>query len=911
MIKRFTNYFFVIAAVAGTIFLAYRFFGKISNQEKALIEVVPESAAIIVEIHQPFPLWNKLNGSNIIWDDLRIQPYFKQISQVAQRIDSSSRQIPEFGQLVYNKPLLFSIHVSGINSDHLFAFHQGNSSKESIKNHFEAIFNKSQLTEEKIFKNHTFYLLNNSGYYLLIEEGIITLCSSLQLCESVALQIETKKSIKHSAGFTEIKSTISQQADASIIINHQHLPTLLSGWLSKENNQHLLATKPYALFSGLDINFSSSTISLNGFSVSSDSITCLLDIFSSHTTQEFTSSSILPENTSGFIWLGINDGSQFIQSIENYHTRRGTINTYREKINQFNAEFDCNLNQQIISWVGNELVLFTTSNSSSINLQEHLLLAIKVNDLNNPTEELNLLGNKLNQDGEKLAIDLFGGIEIRRLNHESIFEILFGSLFSGIKEPYYMRINDYIVFANSAQSIENYLKDLANDKILGKNITYFNFVSENLNSKSNITVYANPSLISSQYKSFLNPEQNINYSFTENLLSRFNAFAWQMSRNDKLMFYNNIYLKYNSTGKQDSKSLWELALDTTVSNKVFIIQNHITNTGDVLVQDDNYQLYLVSSKGTISWKKQLDEKIVGEIRQIDFFGNGKLQLVFCTSSQVHLLDLKGNYLDNFPFNLKGEVKSNFSIFDYENNNNYRFLIPIDQKIINLGKDGKLTEGWAFEGSSAPIMQAPVFFRSDNKDYIFVCDQEGEMYVLDRKGKIRYQVNTKLDKRTSNTVLLQSSTKIEYTKITYSDSLGNIIHYYFNGNSDTARIQKLSPSHIFAIVDLNKDNEDDLIILDSNKVKIRQWNGKSIGEYQFSENIKPSIYLHKAKDGSYKIGFLSVSAGELYVLNQDGSMHPKFPLNGNTGFMIRDINGDGTLEIISGIAGRRIICYSFN
>lgn len=907
--KRILNYILIVLAVAGISFLAYRFFTKINAPEVNLIDVVPESAAVVISINQPFPLWNKLNTSNVVWDDLKHSSVFKPIHRTGTLIDSLAKNNLEFASLVYNKPLIISTHFSGSKIDLLYAIPQGDLDEEKIISILSNCFNNKKSLTSRVFKEHTIYTIN-SNHFILIEKGFLTIATSAQLSESVAMHLEENRSIRNANGFTILENTIAKKADATIIINHSNFPSLLALLLNKETEQVMNQTNPYSLFTGLDVDFSSGTIALNGFSITNDSLAFLIDVFKQHQPQEFKASDILPENTSGFIWLGINDGLQFSTSIENYHQQKGTLNAYRENINQFNSEYDCNIRQHILSWLGNEIVLFTTSTPKDENLEDHLFLALQVNDLSNPTDELNILSAKIDSNNV-VPLELFGGIEIRRINHENLFGILFGNLYNGIKNPYFIRIDDYIVFANSIVSLENYLKDLSEDRILGKNITYFNFVSENLNSKSNLTVYANPSLIASQYKSFLNENEINSFSRKEELLNKFNAFAWQMSSNEKGMFYNNIYLKYNSSGKQDSKSLWELSLDTTVSSKVFIVHNHISNTEDIVVQDDNYMLYLISNKGNVIWKKQLDEKIFGEIRQIDYFGNGKLQLAFCTNTQLHLVDLKGNYMEHFPIDLKNDVSAQAGIFDYESNQNYRFLIPIGKQLLNLDKEGKATEGWDFEGASAVISQSPMFFRADNKDYIFVVDELGSIYILDRKGKTRHAVSFNLKNRTANHVQLRPSSTIENTKIIYSDSSGNIIRYFIGGSIDTAKINRLSINHYFILGDLNKDNEDDILTLDSNKLKIREWNGKTLGEYDFSENMAREISIFKGKDGSLKIGLYTLNSGELYVINQDGRLHPKFPLNGTTSFMIKDINGDGSLELVSGISGRRIICYSFN
>lgn len=910
MFRRILNYALLILVLSAIIWLAFRFFHKVGSQQNDIWEAVPESAAVIIRLEQPFPLWKKINDSNIVWEDIKHSKMFGQINQIGKKIDSLTKTNLPLAGLVYEQPCLISFHYSGKEkTDMLFVISAGENSTEEVI----AILNSVSKTPaiSRNFQGNQIYTIQfGVAYYATIKNGIVALSTSEQLAESVLLQQESGKNIRQLNGFSVMAQTLSQNADAGIYILHQNFTGLLARGLNKDLEKLLNENHPYALFSGMDVDVSSGTIALNGFSVTNDSLTSLLDVFSDQEPQEFEAAKILPNNTAAFLWLGINDGNSFETAIENYLGKKNRLVRHQEKINAFNSEFDCNIRQSILSWMGSEIVLFTTADNKTTDLNTHLFLAMRINDLQAPIDELNDFSARLDSVNSEPTL-LTGGIEIRQLKHNDIFSSLFGDLFSGIKQPYYLRVDDYIIFANSPHYLEKYLFDIANDRSLGKNITYYNFVSDNLSDRANLTVYANPSAISSVYQSFINEQALAGFSATEELLKKFDAFAWQMSRNDLHKYYNNIYLKYNSGGRQDSRSLWEVSLDTTALTVPMLIHNHMTNTENIVIQDMNYMLYLISNKGNVIWKKQLEEKLLGNIREIDYFGNGKLQLAFCTQTQLHLLDLKNNYLKNYPVNLHSDVSATPGVFDYENNNNYRFVVPVGKQLLNIDKEGKKTEGWEFEGTRNIITQTPMFFRCDNKDYIFVTDKTGEIYILDRKGKSRYSVNVTLDKLSPNTVILNPGQSIENTSIVFSDSLGQIIRFYFNGSSDTARTGRLSPLHRFSMIDVNNDKEKDLIILDSNKISIKTWTGKYLGGYEFTDQVAMEFDVFKMKDGTVRIGLHAPGSGEIYLLMNDGSLHPKFPVEGFSAFTLMDINGDGTQEIITATNGRRIICYSFN
>ena len=61
--------------------------------------------------------------------------------------------------------------------------------------------------------------------------------------------------------------------------------------------------------------------------------------------------------------------------------------------------------------------------------------------------------------------------------------------------------------------------------------------------------------------------------------------------------------------------------------------------------------YLIGANGKIKWSKSLSSPIIGKIKQIDAYKNNKYQMVFNTQQEVHILDILGNEIDDFPIKL--------------------------------------------------------------------------------------------------------------------------------------------------------------------------------------------------------------------------------------------------------------------
>ena len=148
------------------------------------------------------------------------------------------------------------------------------------------------------------------------------------------------------------------------------------------------------------------------------------------------------------------------------------------------------------------------------------------------------------------------------------------------------------------------------------------------------------------------------------------------------------------------------------------------------------------------------------IYQIDYYRNGKLQLLFSTENYLHLLDRNGNYIERYPVRLREKATAGLALFDYENNGNYRIFIPCaDKKLYAYTKDGSLISGWQFPGSEYPVHQTPEHFQVDQKDFIVFADRY-QAYILDRQGNVRVAVKELVYKSEHNSFLLDHQGTLE-------------------------------------------------------------------------------------------------------------------------------------------------------
>jgi hypothetical protein len=100
----------------------------------------------------------------------------------------------------------------------------------------------------------------------------------------------------------------------------------------------------------------------------------------------------------------------------------------------------------------------------------------------------------------------------------------------------------------------------------------------------------------------------------------------------------------------------------------------------------------------------------------------------------------------------GENNIPISIFDYEKNRNYRFLVTNDNIIEMFDSRGKKVSGFKPNTFESSIIKSPAHIRIDGKDFILVQLENGELKILDRRGRDRINIDEKIQ-FSENSILL--------------------------------------------------------------------------------------------------------------------------------------------------------------
>jgi hypothetical protein len=371
-----------------------------------------------------------------------------------------------------------------------------------------------------------------------------------------------------------------------------------------------------------------------------------------------------------------------------------------------------------------------------------------------------------------------------------------------------------------------------------------------------------------------------------------------------------VSFKYTSQIKEKALTVWESLLDSVACIKPELVVNHNTSEKEIFVQDAAGNIYLINSTGRILWKQPLDGLIMGDIYQVDFYKNGKLQYLFNTREKIHLIDRNGNYVERYPISLRAPATNSLSLFDYDNNQNYRlFLAGEDRKIYVYDIEGNIVTGWRFNTSESEVEGAIQHFRIDDLDYIVFSDRN-RTYFLDRRGRERFRVKDQIHIAPHSSFTLDMNIREEKPRWISTDTSGNVAAIYQDGSVSILLENEADVEHFFSMQDMDSDGVPEFIFARDNELNIFQQDGERIFSFKVRGTIShmPDIYKFSASD--MKIGITDQSRNRIYLLNSDGSIYEGFPLEGSTRFSIGYFAGsDSRFNLIVGSANNFLYNYS--
>ena len=296
-------------------------------------------------------------------------------------------------------------------------------------------------------------------------------------------------------------------------------------------------------FTILDFDYSEKGLNYNGILTSKDSSANHLDSFKNTVPQKTNSPFIAPYNTSSLVSITYDNFSVFNKN--NYHLKDSLVDVSETFLN-FTDE---------IALIDDVLVLHS--------LDPNLII-----------ESIE----------DKSISESFRDIDIYEFGQPDFFETNLIPFITFENANFFSVFENFIVFSSASETLKSILTDALNNNTLANSDAFLS-ISEKLSDEASLFIFKDSEKLS---------------TVLDQTMNGYNANAVQFIREDNYTHINGIIQKFKKRAASNSVAeTFTTPLEATLLTAPQAVKNHVSKAHDIVVQDVNNMLYLISSSGNI------------------------------------------------------------------------------------------------------------------------------------------------------------------------------------------------------------------------------------------------------------------------------------------------------------------------
>ena len=783
------------------------------DSENSILDLIPHNASLVIKVNDFETLKEEFSNNDLLKKIENLQPLSK-INSKLKPLNYLTNQ---------KKGVLAFIAADSINLDFTYI------TNDSLKfTNWDDLANKSIETLNYNTITITKYEIENSLFFSTYFKSHTILSSSQTILKNV-IDSNDKELNPSLLNFYAVSNT-----DKTLNI-----------WLDIDKGTYLLnqlftsdqKISDFAGWLSLDLTLNDSEIILNGVAKPGAEKQQFISLFENTKPIPNTTATLSPSDANYYKSYGLNDFKTF---------------SANKKINNFKtSSLDSLLN--------------TVEEIGLAEIEDEKILLLK-------TYGTATLLDYLNED--KVNTDEFGGNEIWELNSKNeIFETI-EPLIGVSKYNFLSLIENTLVFSKTKNTLEQLLTKYKTGDTFDKTNLFRN-AENKLTSSSSMQTVSNSKGTAAIIKESIS--NTLGLDFDKLNLSDY-VFGFQLIADDG--FYHTNFLVTKNVKEADNNSVttaFEVQFNTDLATVPQFITNHNNRKKEIIVQDQANILYLISNSGKILWEKQLEGTIQGKVVQVDLFKNGKLQLAFTTNNEFLILDRNGKEVKPFTKQFSGGNLNPLSVFDYEGNKNYRFVVTQNEKVFMYNSKGEIVKGFKYDTAEADIVDAPKHFRIGKKDYLVFKLKNGQLKILNRVGNTRVNLKNKFS-------FSENEIKLYQNKFTFTTTDGILIQIDQSGNVTSSKLNLANDHGMDA-------TSRTLAIMNDNVLRIRDKKVPlELGVYS-----KPTIFY--LNDKIY-ISVTDIQNQKIYLFDSQAESIPNFPIFGNSIIDMADIDNNKNAEFVA-------------
>lgn len=559
--------------------------------------------------------------------------------------------------------------------------------------------------------------------------------------------------------------------------------------------------------------------------------------------------------------------------------------------------FSSDFQKFFTTWFAGEIIYLNAEPGSTAS-KDHKYMLLKSNSAEVAAQSLKECAEAL---GSPDRFE-YGMFEAQKIMTEDILRPVFGKKLNPLRNPYYVVLEEYVLFAQSAKAIRTYLDHYLAGKVLQNDVNYqgihsSGFANENLTFGLNfgrLEVLLQQWLEAEYRKDF--SEFYANYETLSDLRLTLKPEGRQLRLKGKVADKESNTELGNTKSEEDAELLWRSESHTEAQGKPSFLYSEKQQRNLLVVQDKANKLHAFSEEGNILWTRQLDGKIKSEFYPLPD-RDGKETVIFNTSSKIYRIDYSGGDYEAFPLVTGKEIINGLSLINFDSGPERNIFVACKNKrIYAYNSNGRPLKNWKPSLKTGRIYHKLGYIEGLTKDYIFGVNDKAELCILNRAGE-ELTKRVKLDDAADFPPYAHSFQPEAGQEFIVSANRNRTIDVIsITGVKKSYQFEEISEDfRDFTALDLDGDNKNEFVALGE----------KTLFFFDIQEGrpvlSKTEVFFHNIDTFSKtNTGFamLDKQGKLIYAYDVKGDLIPGFPLGGNTLFSVNE----GNSRVFTGCEG---------
>lgn len=502
----------------------------------------------------------------------------------------------------------------------------------------------------------------------LAARSLILASEQENLVRSSVRHLQEGLSIMDAPSFTDASASVS--ANDVLFIANEYSQRLMSAFMTKKYSRYASFFSRFADWTVFDIEELDSMTGAAVYEKGASDFMEILEVAQPHVS---SLSSVLPSFTIFAATLSVKNADPYIAAYEGFVDSRQELARYRARQNEL-------------------------SRSAGITVEDFIRIASMeevakaVFKVGGKIEQINLMkvgkGSLSGLFTEELEAKGYVPA-VHKYEYQGFLSSIFGKFYELEDETCYTYVDGWIV-TGSNKAIEEYVSG---------GVLEYTLVDQMHDSGQDDLLAVAPSMFQA-YFSFTEDRDFLSNVFTRNSLPYINSLVdghdfcpmvLRVSRDKKETIITADLLR---TEVKRTKAP-EKERDTTVviPQGPFQVMNSGTGKMNKFYQNSHLSLCL-SEEGKDLWGIPFRDKICGYAQTIDYYANGKLQILFGAGSRMYLIDRLGRFVNGFPVDLGKEILLGPEPYDFNGVHKYNAMVLHKDNTVEMyNMRGQKPDSW--------------------------------------------------------------------------------------------------------------------------------------------------------------------------------------------------------------------------